>query len=109
MMAEIHMRDIRKIPYPLHALPWQLGHPNFLFDGETYLFAVPVCDRDGDPGGKWHYELSVVDVFVDDGSMGSPTVSYRVDGNPWGWEPSDADFYVQLRTRPSVAGARKCI
>src|SRR6056297_1948595 len=92
-----HQPDKTKLPQALQCVVW---HPITstmdlddmdISDGMAVLVAVPVCDDPGQPDAGWHYELSVVDVGCDEHYL-----SLCVQGDPWGWDLDDADWYVVL-------------
>ena len=59
------------------------------YDGSQLLVAVPIRGN----AGKWYYELSVVSVSCD-----SEYFNVQLsNGEDWGWELSDCDFYVELQ------------
>jgi hypothetical protein len=98
-----HQPDITRIPNSLLSLDWQPVTPETeWYDGMLVMFAVPVCHyhrmRARSPEQlPWRYEFVVVAISVYDNSQGGVSMSCEVDGNPWGWEPCDADWYVVIR------------
>ena len=60
-------------------------------DGMSLLVAVPVCIDPGRPEGGWYYEMSVVDVSCDEHYF-----NVCCQGEPWGWDLDDADWFVVL-------------
>jgi hypothetical protein len=98
-----HTPDITRIPNSLLSLDWKPVTPETeWYDGMLVMFAVPVCLREGERSSlpesrPWQYEFAVVSISVYDNSQGGVSMSCEVDGEPWGWEPCDADWYVVIR------------
>lgn len=61
-----------------------------LFDGDTYLVAVPV--QSADKKKQW-WEFNVVTVTEFD---------FEVEGSPWGWEWTDAEWVIPVKTLAST-------
>lgn len=96
-----HMPDMGKIPDPLRKLDWELvpqdGLPDCLEDGTKLLMAVPVSIRNNikcqlSTADDWHYEFAVVTVSCDEHYF-----RLFVEDEYWGWEFSDADWYLVIR------------
>jgi len=88
-----HQPDITKIPESLRALDWKPmpSYPdNEWWDGQVLLVSLPICD-DKDRR-KWWYEFHVVTIECDEDYF-----KVKLDGEPWGWELDDADYYVVIR------------
>lgn len=62
-------------------------HPELFENGDQYLVAVH-C---GPNGGPYRWEYAVVRVDCDEGRF-----ALNVDGEPWGWEWDDVEFYARL-------------
>lgn len=95
-----HQPDITRIPTSLLSLEWLPVTPETKwYDGMVVLFAVPVRHRRylRLDAMQWHYELAIVDISVYENSQGANSMSCEVDGERWGWEPQDADWYVVIR------------
>lgn len=89
-----HTPDASKIPDVLHGVPWRkVEKPSDIdiSDGMSLLAAVPVCKDSGKPEAGWFYELSVIDVSCDEDCQ-----SVCCQGDPWGWDLDDIDWYVVL-------------
>ena len=93
-----HQPDRSKLPKVLQSLPWlEYKQSDEFCDGMQLLCAVPVCIRDGHRSLRlnadtWRYEMAVVTVRCDEHYF-----MVEVDGEPWGWEIYDVDFYLVLR------------
>jgi hypothetical protein len=88
----MHTPDITKIPKPLQPLDWQRfeNTPDTLWsDGQELLVAVPVCQRDKE---QWQYEISVIRIRCDEDYF-----AVTCEGDPWGWDLDDIEFYVVIR------------
>lgn len=82
--------DITKIPSSVRLLEWQRMDPlREWSDGQQLLVAVPV--RRGGIDDQWAYELDVVQIDCD-------VDRFRVtcNGEVWGWDLDDADYYVEI-------------
>jgi hypothetical protein len=91
-----HTRDITKISVALRNLKWvPMDASQDWFDGAILLAAVPVCKykRAADTSHEWEYEYSIVRIACDENYF---SVQLH-DGNDWGWELSDVDWYVIVR------------
>lgn len=93
-----HEPDRSKLPASLQGVEWSpITRTNDIIDmqvtdGMSLLVAVPICVDGGKPESGWSYELSVVDISCDEDYL-----SVCVQGEPWGWDLDDADWYVVLR------------
>lgn len=87
-----HVPDKRRLPPSLQGLEWMVIDPQQEWiDGTAILVAVPVCDRWAKSNDDWSYEISVVNIHCDEHYF-----SLTCQGEPWGWELSEVDFYVEL-------------
>lgn len=86
-----HKPDITKIPRSFFALDWKpMDLDREWEDGQILLVAVPV--RHDPQREPWQYEFDVVHINCD--------IDYfrlEVDGETWGWEIGDVDYYVEIR------------
>lgn len=95
--------------HPIQSIQWiaggAQGNNPALYDGDQYLCAV------GLRGGRW--EFAVVTIRVDD-SVDEPVAEFEVEGDVWGWDWSDVDWYVPIKflsppvvaTEQPLAGAQ---
>ena len=87
-----HSPDLSRIPETLRALNWsEMDESIDWYDGQTILAAVPVQTTNDREIARWSYEFSVLTISYDEDRL-----SAEVDGELWGWELSDADFYVRI-------------
>ena len=88
-----HHPDRTRLPKKLQSLPWEANtDPTRLWeDGSRVLVAVPVCARSDQPRGAWFYEINVVSILCDE-----EFYTIEIDGEAWGWELSDVEFFVVL-------------
>lgn len=79
---------------PKHVSGWIEWQDDHLFcNGMVLLTAVPVCNYSGQPKRGWHYEYEVVHVSCDEHFFSLSDAN----GDGWGWEIQDVDFYIILR------------
>ena len=91
-----HKPDRSMIAGPLDKLAWQpMDATHEWWDGAILLVAVPVCAyrRGCHTDQEWYYEYSVVRIACDEHYF---SVMLH-DGNDWGWELSDVDWYVTIQ------------
>lgn len=93
------------LPKALSALAWEpMTDETEFFDGDVILAAVGVCWPKGQnlpshvrhhaPNGHdWYYELNVVHLSCD----AETPLSAEVNGDAWGWELEDIDFFVRIK------------
>lgn len=62
---------------------------DLIHDGSQLLVAVPICGNDST---DWYYEFHVVQVELDSEHF-AVTDS---NGDDWGWDLSDCEFYVEM-------------
>ncbi|MHC4371266.1 MAG: hypothetical protein ACYSW8_26940 [Planctomycetota bacterium] len=96
MQENHHTPDPSKLPKVLASLPWEQMTEEHLeqgwYDMDEYLVAVPVLGhRSGHRPGDWGYELSVVTVRCDEDYF-----AVLIEGDSWGWDMSDVDYFVRL-------------
>ena len=103
-----HKPDIGRLPESVRQLEGKAMDPldQSLEDGDVMLAAVPVfIDKDWNrclAGGEkgWRYELSVVQMMVAISRLDACDEHYfgiDIDGEPWGWDISDIDFFVLIK------------
>ena len=77
---------------------WLPMDPNrYWQDGMQLLCAVPICNRLNDrmvehPDNNWHWEYDVVVIRCDENYFNLE----NNNGDTWGWELSDVEFYIIL-------------
>ena len=88
------MSDKPKQP-PLSSLDWLPYDPDKDWnDGERILTAVLV--RSSETGKEeWRYYVVTITIILDDEDEWIDTVP-EVDGNLWGWDLEDIDWYVEI-------------
>ena len=85
-----HTPNIAEIPGSLCLLKWKpMDLSKHWQDGQLLLVALPICD-DKDRT-KWWYEFHVVTI-----KCGEDYFSIELSGDPWDWELSDVDYYVEI-------------
>lgn len=87
-----HTADATKIPAALQCVAWQeMKRGLEWYDGTTLLVCVPVCHDSGAPASGWYYEMAVVDISCDEDGL-----DVYCQGDVWGWDLDDADWFVVL-------------
>jgi len=82
-----HKPDLAKIAPPLKAWAWFPLDPTLAwFDGTVLLVAVPIGNPD-----DFRYDYAVVDILCDEDSF-----EVYCEGEVWGWDMDDADWYVVI-------------
>lgn len=85
-----HMPDENRIPKPLQCLEWlAMDIDTEFIDGSELLVAVPVMFDQ--KTCRWRYEIAVVQI-----SCGEGYFDVSLNGDSWGWDISDVDFYVVI-------------
>ena len=87
-----HKSDLTRIPKPLRSLDWQPMEEKSWYNCDELLVAVPIMDRRPNPSHPWVYEFAVVRISFNEDSF-----DVSLDGEIWGWELSDCDYYVLIR------------
>lgn len=89
-----HRPERSKIPPSLQSLAWvERSDDDVYLDGSVLLAAVPVYKDSSQPDAGWYYAFDVVHIACD--------VDYfavECNDEPWGWNMSDVDWYVVIRT-----------
>lgn len=90
-----HKPDRSKLPKALQGCEWKELDPTKLPDawenGDFLLAAVAVRNSRDDSRKGWRYELSVVRIDCD-----AEYFRLECEGEAWGWELEDIDFYLEL-------------
>lgn len=82
-----HIPDATRLPKCVTG--WMQFSQGELFeDGTKLLTAVPICGI----GDKWHYQYEVVTISCDEDFFNLEDAN----GDAWGWDLDDCDFYVEL-------------
>lgn len=86
-----HAPERDRLPKSLQVLDWQsVTRETLWFDSERYLMAVPIRGSGGP--GDWCYSIEIVVVTCDSENFSVQTV----DGDGWGWDLTDADWFVKI-------------
>lgn len=85
-----HVPDATRLPNCVTG--WKEMSESDLFeDGMQLLVAVPIVYEYGKDG--WHYSYEVVTIHCDEHYFDVEDAN----GDPWGWDMTDVDFYVVLK------------
>ena len=87
-----HKPDPTRMPKPLQSLEWQPMTEKAWLSTDELLVAVPIKDQRPNPQHPWVYEFAVVQISCDEDYF-----EVNLDGEIWGWELSDCDYYVLIR------------
>lgn len=88
--ATDHTPDESRLPKCVTG--WKRRGPGDAFyDGSQVLVAVAIVNRHSPD--KWYYEFEVVHIRCDEDFFAVEDCN----GDPWGWDMDDVDFYVALR------------
>lgn len=92
----MHDGTLDKIPQSLRGLNWQqmrLNDPDgpAFYITDKLLVAVPVMHDSSDRSKGWSYEFYVITLDGDEDGC-----SATVDGDPWGWELEDVEWFVRI-------------
>jgi len=90
------MAEIERLEAATANLSWRPRneHGGTFSDGEQMLVAVPCCDH-GDRAKRW-WEVVVIVARCDEDEDGDVRCEFELDGNPWGWEWEDVEWWMPM-------------